>query len=73
MNNTIDLNNIEIKKVIRIMMANSDVDSLAALARELGIAETTFRSAVTNGSLKLNHLTKAAEIMGYKIVAQKME
>jgi hypothetical protein len=73
MNNTIDLNNVEMKKAMRIMMANSGTESLAMIARELGMVETTFRSAINNDAMKLKHFVKAAEVMGYRVIVEKVE
>jgi hypothetical protein len=73
MNNSINLNDIEVKKAMRIMMANSGTESLAMIARELGMVETTFRSAINNDAIKLKHFLKAAEVMGYRVIIEKGE
>lgn len=69
----IKLSNTEIDKVIKIMTAESGTKSLAALARELGIKETTFRSAIHNNSIRFVDFIDAAESMGFEVIAIKKE
>lgn len=73
MRSKIELNQTDIKKAIKIMMVESDIDSFADLARSLDVKETTFRSAVNNGSVRLADFMKIADIMGYKIVVEEKE
>lgn len=66
---TIILNQVEdIKKVIRIMMAESDINSMAELARNLDMKETTFRSAVSRGSLRISDFMKLSDMLGYEVI-----
>lgn len=60
------------KKSIKIMMADSSVESMAALARELDMKETTFRSALTNNSIRLVDFIRLSELMGYEVQIKKI-
>jgi hypothetical protein len=66
----IDLSSTSLKAALKIMMAESEIDSLADVARNLDIKETTFRSAINNESLRLNDFLKIAESMGYSVIVQ---
>ncbi|MDK8747562.1 hypothetical protein QP810_10030 [Streptococcus agalactiae] len=67
----INLKETDIKKALRIMSSESGIDSLASLGRELGLKETTFRSSITNNSIRLKDFLKAAELMGYEVIVKK--
>ncbi|MFX3643260.1 MAG: helix-turn-helix domain-containing protein [Candidatus Pristimantibacillus sp.] len=69
----IDLGSTSIKAALKIMMAESGINSLAQVARKLEINETTFRAAITNKSLRLNDFLKIAEFMEYKVIIQSNE
>lgn len=64
------LNDTDLKRALKIMMAESDIDSMAALARKLSIKETTFRSAINNNSLRVVDLIKICELMGYEVIVR---
>lgn len=66
----IDLSKTSLKAALKIMMAETGTDSLADIARNVDIKETTFRSAINNGSLRLNDFLKVAEFMGYTVIIQ---
>lgn len=68
MKKTISLNDTELKQALKIMMAESNISSMASLSREVGIVETTFRSAVNKSSLRISDLIKVCETMGYEVV-----
>lgn len=68
---TIKLNEEELKKTLRIMISGSNLDSLAALGRELGYKETTFRTAVSKNSIRYHDFIRAADIMGYEVIVRK--
>jgi hypothetical protein len=70
---TIDLNKTTIKSAMKIMMAEAEVGSLADLARKLDIKETTFRSSINNGSIRLADFMKAAHEMGYTVIVRSSE
>ena len=69
----IDLRDAGLKKALQVMMAESDVDTVADLARNLEIKETTFRSAINNNSMRLADFIKVAESMGYTLIVKPME
>lgn len=60
----------ELKKVLRMMISSSEIDSLAALGRELGYKETTFRTAVAKNSMRYKDFVKAADALGYEIIVR---
>jgi hypothetical protein len=64
------LNDTDLKRALRIMMAESNIDSMAAVARKLNIKETTFRSAINNNSLRVADLIKVCEMMGYEVIVR---
>lgn len=66
----IDLSTTNLKAAVKIMMAESGVDSLADVARSLNVKETTFRSAINNGSIRLNDFLKVSGILGYTVIVQ---
>ena len=60
----------ELKSTMKLMLADSGVDSFAVIARRIGMNENTFRAAVSNGSIRLADFVEAAKIMGYKITVE---
>jgi hypothetical protein len=71
LNNEIKLNETGIKTALKLMMAPSEIDSFAEIARHLNINETTFRSALNNNSLRVTDLLKTSDLFGYEIVIKK--
>lgn len=69
----IDLNETDIKNVLRVMMAESQVDSLASIARALDTKETTLRSSITRQALRLEDFKQIAALMGYTVVVKPQE
>jgi hypothetical protein len=69
----IDLNGLEGKQILKIMMAETNVESFAEVAKMIDIPQTTLRSALTNNSIRLSLFLKLADSMGYNIVAQPKE
>lgn len=67
------LNEMELKKTIKIMMAEANITSMASLARELGYKETTFRSAINNNSLRMVDFIKLSKIMGCEVVVREKQ
>lgn len=65
------LNEVELKKAIKIMMAESNITSMASLARDLKYKETTFRSAISNNSLRLADFIELSDIMGYEVIVRE--
>jgi hypothetical protein len=69
----IKLQEDEIKKALQVMISESGLGSMAALGENLGYKQTTFRSAVTNNSLRLRDFINAAEIMGFEVIVRKKQ
>ena len=67
------LNEIDVKKALKIMMAEADVSSVADLAEQLEVPASTLRSALNNNALKVRDLVKIADLIGYEIVAVKKD
>ena len=61
------LNEENLKRIIKVMMAESDVPSMASLAKEIGIKDTTFRSALNNNALRVKELIQLSDKLGYDI------
>ena len=64
----ISLSDVDVKRALKIMMAEANVDSFADLARQLNIKETTFRSALANTSIRLEDFKKVVETLGYSVI-----
>lgn len=62
------LNDVGIKRALKIMMAETDVNSFADLARLIDIKETTFRSALTKSSIRVEDFKRVAESLGYSLI-----
>lgn len=67
-----NLSEYETKSVIQNMLRESGKESLASVAREIGLKETTFRSALNNDSIRIRDFLKVAELMGYEIIVKKI-
>jgi hypothetical protein len=70
---TVNLNQDDFKKSLRIMLSESGLDSFAALGRELGYKETTFRSSLNNKSIRLKDFINAADLMGFEVIVRKKQ
>lgn len=64
----IDLSKTDTRTAINIMMAESGVKSLADIARKLELKETTLRSAIGRGSLRLADFQEIAGSLGYEVI-----
>lgn len=67
---TLVLNEIKLSQALRIMMAESDVSTLAEIARDLGIKETTFRSAISRDSIRLSDFLALSDLLGYEVIVR---
>jgi len=67
------LNEMDVKKALKIMMAEADVPSVSDLAEQLEVPASTLRSALNNNALKVRDLMKIADLIGYEIVAVKKD
>ena len=67
------LSSTDLKTVLRVMMAESGTNSFATIARTLGIKESTFRSAIYTGSLRVEDFVRVAQSMGYKVMVAPEE
>ena len=67
------INENDSKKALRVMLSESGLDSMAALGRELGYKETTFRSAVNNNAIRVKDFVKAADLMGFEVIIKKKQ
>jgi len=72
-NITMKINENDSKKALRVMLSESGLDSMAALGRELGYKETTFRSAVNNNAIRVKDFVKAADLMGFEVIIKKKQ
>lgn len=64
---TIRLNDTDMKIALRIMIAESGVNSIAELAKKLEVNDTTLRSALNNGALRVADFLKITELLGYTV------
>lgn len=72
-NRLINLDNTPIKTAIRIMLAESDTRSLAAVARKLDLKETTLRSSINNNAIRLADFINIAKHLGYTVTVKSNE
>ncbi|MBJ6360899.1 hypothetical protein ACFOQM_06245 [Paenibacillus sp. GCM10012307] len=61
----------DIDKTIKMMIAENNIDSKAALGELVGIKNTTFRAAIANNSLRLADFIRIADALGYTITVSK--
>lgn len=69
----IDLSKTTPKAALKIMMAEAGVDSLAFVARNIDMNETTFRSAINNDAIRLKDFLRAAKFLGFTVQIQSIE
>lgn len=68
---TLILNQMKLSHALRIMMAEAEVTSMAELARDIGMKETTFRSAVIRDSMRLSDFLALSDILGYEVIVRE--
>jgi hypothetical protein len=73
----LNLSEMEVKKALKIMISEAGIDHFTSLAREIGLKETTFRSAISEPNeheqppIRLRDFLKAAEVTGYEVIVRK--
>lgn len=67
----IDLKETDLKTALKIMMAESGIDSWSELAKKIEMNPNTLRSAINNDAIRLKDFIKAADSMGFTIVLQQ--
>jgi hypothetical protein len=68
---SIDLNEIDLKLALRIMMSEAEVGTFKDLSKKIEMKETTFRSALGNDSLRLKDFQRIVDVLGYTMTLQK--
>lgn len=73
----------EIKKTLKVMTAEAEIDSFASLARQIGVKDTTFRSSLVDKinkegenegpPIRLKHFLDAADAMGFEVIVRSKE
>jgi hypothetical protein len=66
----LELNKIKLNQALRIMMAESNTSSMAEIARDLGMKETTFRSAITRDTIRLADFLALSDLLGYEVIVR---
>lgn len=66
----INLSSHDAKTALRIMMAEQGVHSFAGIARALDVKETSLRSTITRGSIRLSDFMRIAEHLGYSVIVR---
>lgn len=64
------LNKVKLNQALRIMMAESNTTSMAEIARDLGMKETTFRSAISRDAIRLSDFLALADLLGYDVIVK---
>lgn len=67
---TLVLNDTKLSQALRIMMAESDTPSMASIARDIGMKETTFRSAISRDSIRLSEFLAISDALGYEVIVK---
>ncbi|KJD43313.1 hypothetical protein [Paenibacillus terrae] len=52
---------------VRLMLASRGRSSVAGLAQEIGMKETTLRAAIQSGSLRLKDFVRIADTLGFTL------
>ena len=71
LNREIDLTRVDTKTALRIMVAESNVRGVSEIARMLEMQESTLRTSIARGSLRLEDMKKIAEKLGYSVIVRK--
>lgn len=67
----IDMNDVNIKMAVRLMMEESNYNQFKELAEVLDIPKSTLQSALDKNSLRVRDLARIADLLGYKIILEK--
>ncbi len=65
------LNEIKLNQALRIMMAESNTSSMAEIARNLDMKETTFRSAIARDAIRLSDFLSLSDLLGYEVIVRE--
>ena len=67
----INLMHTDVKTVIRIMLAETGSRGVSELARQRGESESTLRSSINRGALRVEDLKWIASQLGYSVIVRK--
>lgn len=67
----INISEVSLKNVIRVMMEDTEYDQFQKVAAALDIKKSTLQSALDNNSLKVRDFLQIAELLGYKVKLEK--
>ncbi|HWK24753.1 MAG TPA: hypothetical protein VNS08_17195 [Ureibacillus sp.] len=67
----INLSEMSMKSVVRLMMEGSDFDQFQKIAAALGKEKSTFQSWLDNESLRVKDLQRIADLLGYEIKLER--
>lgn len=65
---TLILNEMKLSHALKILLAESEKASMAEVARDLGMKETTFRSAIARESIRLADFLALTDVLGYDVI-----
>ena len=67
----IELEDINVKNLIRLMMEDSEYQQFKEISEALNIKRTTFQSALNNDALRFRDFMKVADLLGYTVKLEK--
>ncbi|RAU96783.1 helix-turn-helix domain-containing protein [Paenibacillus sp. YN15] len=65
------INKTTIKAAVDVMLAETQYGNVADLARGLNIADSTLRTTINRGTLRVADLIKIADMLGYSVIIER--
>ncbi|MNW61352.1 hypothetical protein D3C74_394040 [compost metagenome] len=63
----------QVTNAVRLMLASRGRSSVAGLAQDIGMKETTLRAAIKNSSLRLEDFVRIADTLGFTVSVKDRE
>jgi transcriptional antiterminator len=68
-----DLNTMNVKDIIKVMMIGTEYDTFKDLAQNLNVPPSTLQYSLNKNSLRFRDFQEIAELLGYEIKVLKKE
>jgi transcriptional antiterminator len=68
-----DLNTMNVKDIIKVMMIGTEYDTFKDLAQTLNVPPSTLQYSLNKNSLRFRDFQEIAELLGYEIKVLKKE
>lgn len=69
----INLMDMSVKNVVRIMMEGTEYDQFQKIAEALGIKKSSFQSMLDRNTVRVEDFKKIANLLGYSIKLERNE